>query len=75
MWKKWCLVLLIILQGTLLANACCQRLRGGSGVGRGESAMGVNEKGAYDFRSSRRSMPPPFPMPPRSFLEVGVVIV
>eukprot|EP00802_Teleaulax_amphioxeia_P021974 Tamp_22379.p1 GENE.Tamp_22379~~Tamp_22379.p1 ORF type:complete len:347 (-),score=39.91 Tamp_22379:51-1091(-) len=36
---------------------------------RQESAMGVNEHGAYDFHARARRMPPPIPMPPRSFFE------
>jgi len=38
---------------------------------RQESAMGVNEHGAYDFHARARRMPPPIPMPPRSFFEVA----
>ena len=41
----------------------------GGGLKR-ESAMGVNEHGAYDFRA-KCQMPPPIPMPPRSFFEVA----
>ena len=58
-----------LLPGALVGNCFCQRLRGG-----GKEAMGVNEHGAYDFRSSSRRMPPPIPMPPRSFFEVAVTI-
>ena len=28
-----------------------------------------NERGAFDFKGSARRMPPPIPMPPRSFFE------
>ena len=52
--------------GILLFNP----LRGGGGTLPYECSMGLNKHGAYDFRQSKKSMPSPIPMPPRSFFEV-----
>jgi hypothetical protein len=51
--------------------ALCLLPAAGSSPAPGQSAMGVNEHGAYDFRARARQMPPPIPMPPRSFFEVA----
>jgi len=62
-------VAVIPVQSAAVVDAFVHPLRGGGGPPY-ECSMGLNKRGAYDFRQSQKSMPSPIPMPPRSFFEV-----